>query len=216
MVRIGMIHATELAIDPVHKAFSTLWPESELKDYYDPELQSARTEAGSETPEIINWIGKLGHSAAEDGADAILYTCSAFPLSIEQVQARYSIPVLKPNDAMFHEALATGGKVGLVATFGPSIPSMTEAYAKLANRIGADPSLQTVLAEGALDAAVAGNPAEHNRLIAEAAKTLEGCDVIMLAQFSMVDAADAVREATGITPLTSPASAVRLLKTLLD
>lgn len=215
MAYIGVAHATALAIDPIRRAFEEHWPEAEMEDFSDFDLPAARAAAGGETPEIRERLGLLANRAADAGVDAILFTCSAFGQSIEDVQNRLPMPVLKPNEAMFHEALARGGKVGMVATFAPSIQSMSEEYAVLARELGADPALQTVCADKAMEAALSGDSWLHTRMIVDAAMKLEGCDVIMLAQFSMVEAADAVEEATGIRPLTSPASAVRMLKTLV-
>jgi hypothetical protein len=63
-----------------------------------------------------------------------------------------------------------------------------------------------------------GNAATHNQMIAQTAQTLEPCDAILLAQFSMAQAAAQVSEQ--IKPLTtpvlsSPVCAVHALKAAL-
>jgi glycosyltransferase involved in cell wall biosynthesis len=65
----------------------------------------------------------------------------------------------------------------------------------------------------------AGDGAGHDRLAAEAARALEGCDVIALAQFSLARAAPAVAvaaAAAGKPVFTTPDSAVRKLRALLQ
>jgi hypothetical protein len=52
-------------------------------------------------------------------------------------------------------------------------------------------------------------------MAAETARSLAGCDVIALAQFSLSSAASLVADATGRTVLTTPDSAVRKLRRLL-
>ena len=83
----------------------------------------------------------------------------------------------------------------MVATFAPSVPSMAGGFADLP---GGSAPLDCVCADGAMEALTQGDAATHDRLIAEAARTLEGADVIMLAQFSMARARDAVSAAIGL------------------
>ena len=79
----------------------------------------------------------------------------------------------------------------------------------------ADVQVVPKLAEGALAAMDAGDVATHDRLAAEAARDLKGCDVIALAQFSLARAAPGVEAATGLPVFTTPDSAVRKLRRLL-
>lgn len=146
--------------------------------------------------------------AASTGAHGILFTCSAFGPCIEAAAARHpSIPVLKPNEAMVEEAVRAGRKIGLVASFAPTLQSMPAEFP-------AGTALDTELAVGALDALNAGDTASHDRLAVDAARRLQqrGCEIIALTQFSLARAAPLVREALGIDVLTTVDSAVSKLK----
>jgi Asp/Glu/hydantoin racemase len=215
MTRIALIHATPAAVDPIREAFAEAWPEPDLVNLLDDSLSRDR----ARTPELTNGMFKrfetLGSYAVSLGADGILFTCSAFGLAIERVARSAGIPVLKPNEAMFSEAIAVGGRIGMLATFEPSIASMTEEFEDQARRAGASTSLKAVMVPGAMAALLAGRRDEHDALVAEAATELAGCNAIMLAQFSMAPAAARLRQQVQVPVLTSPASAVAALKARL-
>jgi hypothetical protein len=61
----------------------------------------------------------------------------------------------------------------------------------------------------------AGDGAEHDRLIAQAASRFADCDAILLAHFSTARAAQSVTAALGRPVLTSPGSAVAKLKDII-
>ncbi|MDB5847903.1 MAG: arylsulfatase [Rhodoferax sp.] len=150
----------------------------------------------------------LADYAVATGAEGILFTCSAFGPCIDAVAARYpAMPVLKPNEAMVVEAQAGTGRLGLVASFAPTLVSMPPEF-------GAGMALDTALAEGALDALNRGDGARHDALIAAAAQRLakNGCTRIALAQFSMARARAACEAATGLQVLTTVDSAVAALR----
>lgn len=211
--RIALIHATPLAVAPVGAAFARLWPEAHTTNLLDDSLSADLAADGELTARMRQRFATLADYVVGCGADAILFTCSAFGPAIEAVAASHAgIPVLKPNEAMFRDAIALGGKIGLVATFGPSVPSMAQEFEAMVRASSAGVELITACAEGAMTALARGEQAQHDRMVIEAAGRLEGCRAIMLAQFSMASAQPLVADAVGIPVLTSPDSAVRALQ----
>jgi Asp/Glu/hydantoin racemase len=209
MTRIALVHATPAAVDPIKAAFAESWPEPDLVNLLDDSLSRDRALTPALTDSLFRRFDALGRYAISFGADAILFTCSAFGPAIERVARSVEIPVLKPNEAMFAEAMAIGGTVGMLATFEPSIASMTEEFEEEA---GAAAKLKSVLVPAAMAALQAGRREEHDSLVGKAAAELAGCDAIMLAQFSMAPAAARLRGLIRVPVLTSPASAVAELK----
>ncbi|HEV7339106.1 MAG TPA: aspartate/glutamate racemase family protein [Bosea sp. (in: a-proteobacteria)] len=208
-MRIALIHALRHSPPPIEAAFARLWPEARLMNLLDDSLSADLARDGEITETMTGRFLSLARYAKATGADGILFTCSAFGPCIEAVQREFApIPVLKPNEAMIEEAEGIGGRVGLLASFAPTLRSMPPEF----------PAALTVvpkLAEGALAALDRGDGEAHDRLAAEAAGDLANCDLIALAQFSLARAAPAVAAATGKQVLTTPDSAVRKLKRLL-
>jgi len=208
-MRIALIHALRHSPPPIEAAFLRLWPQATLMNLLDDSLSADLARDGRITTAMTERFLDLAAYARRTGADAILFTCSAFGPCIEAVRAALSpLPVLKPNEAMIEEAAAIGGPIGLLASFAPTLQSMPPEFP-------ASLAVTTRLADGALAALDRGDGAEHDRLAAAAARDLEGCSAIALAQFSLARAAPAVAAATGKPVLTTPDSAVRKLKRLL-
>lgn len=213
--RIALIHATPLAIDPIADAFRVHWPACDVQNLLDDTLSKDLAASGSLNEVMIDRFRTLGRYAANTGADGILFTCSAFGKAIEIVADELSsMPVLKPNEAMFAEALALGGNMALLATFAPSIPSMREEFEEMST--GGNVDLSCHVVDGAMAALAAGDGTRHDALIAESACALTPPDAVMLAQFSMARAAAAVAKATNLPVLTSTVSAVHALKSQIE
>jgi aspartate/glutamate racemase len=215
-MRVALIHAVTVAMAPVHEAFARLWPEAECTDLLDTALAVDRERDGELTPAMCRRIGTLAEYAAGTGAAGILFTCSAFGEAIETAAATSPIPVLKPNEAMFEAALAAGSRIGMLATFPPSVAGMEDEFRDLAARRGADIRLETICIEEAIRALKSGDGATHDRLLAEAAPRLSDCDAVLLAHFSTARAEEAVRAVLPVPVLTAPGAAVARLKSLVS
>ncbi len=214
--RIVLIHATAVSLEPTRIAFGHVWPEAETVNILDDSLSLDLQQAGSQTPEIVARIVTLSRYALEIGASALLFTCSAFGEAIEHAQAAVALPILTPNEAMFEEAMTAGSPIGLLATFGPSIPSLEAEFQVMARRHHITAKLTSVLVPEAMEALRCGDAAAHNRLLAAAAPQLAECATVMLAQFSTSLALEAVSRVLDARVLTSPHSAVAKLKSMID
>ena len=190
-----------------------MWPQATRVNLLDDSLSADLAANGGVLDERMHErFITLADYAVDAGANGILFTCSAFGSCIERVARKHAhIPVLKPNEAMIAEAVdavkSSDQSIGLIASFAPTLVSMPPEFL-------ATVSLQTALVEDAMRALNAGDGAAHDASVVAAAQRLKanGAGVIALAQFSMARAAAAVGAATGLPVLTTPASAIRLLK----
>jgi maleate cis-trans isomerase len=215
MSRIALIHAVAVAMPPVTEAFRQLWPEAQCMNILEDALSPDRERDGELTEAMSRRIAALAHYALDAEADAILYTCSAFGEAIEAVAAKAPVPVLKPNEAMFDAALSRGRRIGMLATFNPSVASMEQEFRDAAAQRKSDAQIETICVAGAMAALKSGDGATHDRLLAEAAPQLKHCDAVMLAHFSTSRAEKAVSAVLNVPVLTSPGSAVRKLRAIM-
>ncbi|MGG5889795.1 aspartate/glutamate racemase family protein [Falsiroseomonas sp. HC035] len=203
-------------MQPIQSAFAERWPEAETVNLLDDGLSLDRARVSELTEAMIERFVAFGTYGHRMGADGILVTCSAFGPAIDRMIEALPIPVLKPNEAMFQAAIAQGGRVGMLATFGPSVGTMTEEFDEFVARSGRPASLTTVLVADAMDLLKKGDADSHNRLVAERAPDLAGYDAIMLAHFSTSRAAAAVRRVVDVPVLTAPDAAVLRMREMIE
>jgi Asp/Glu/hydantoin racemase len=215
MPRIALIHAVTVAMVPVHDAFRQLWPEAECVDILDTSLSRDRERDGRLTEAMVGRFLLLAKYAEDTGADGILFTCSAFGEAIEAAATKTNIPVLKPNEAMFEAALAAGKRLGMLATFEPSVAGMEAEFRDIAGKVKSGATLDSFCVAGAMKALQAGDGAEHDERLAIAAPRFADYDAVMLAHFSTSRAAAAVKAAVRCPVLTAPGAAVTKLKGMI-
>lgn len=213
--RIVLLHATPVAMQPVQTAFRHLWPEAELVNLLDDSLSPDRAKEANLSETLVERFVNLGRYGYSTGADGVLVTCSAFGPAIERMASELPVPVLKPNEAMFHAAVAMGQRIGMIATFGPSVGTMTDEFEDYIAEVRSPATLRTILVEDAMTALRAGDAETHNRLIAERAHELDDVDTIMLAHFSTSQAADAVARHVRVPVLSAPGAAVSRMRELV-
>lgn len=207
-------------MQPVNEVFAQLWPQARCSNLLDDSL-SSDLQAQGLTPAMINRMVSLAGYMAAQGAQAVLFTCSAFGLAIDAAKKALPIPVLKPNEAMFDQALALcealgkPGRIGLLTTFAPASVSMQVELQQAIAQCGLPVAVENACATGALELLQAGDAAGHDRLVREAAIAMPACDVVLLGQFSMAYCQAELQTVLQRPVLTSPASAVRRLQAAL-
>jgi Asp/Glu/hydantoin racemase len=209
-MRIALIHALRHSPPPIEAAFAEAWPEARLMNLLDDSLAPDLAREGRLTEAMTQRFLTLARYAAGTGAQGILFSCSAFGPCIEACARDLTpMPVLKPNEAAIEEVAGLGRRIGLLATFPGTLASMPPEFP-------AGVTVVPCLAEGAMAALDAGDAALHDRLVEAAAPALRDCDAILLGQFSLARAAPMVARATGRPVVTTPGSAVRKLRRLLQ
>ena len=203
------------AMDAAVRAFAAEWPEARVSNLLDDSLFAWVREAGGVVPEMYEVFRKLTRHMIGRGADGILFTCSAFRQVIVACIAEFDVPILKPNDAMIENALDAGSRIAVLATVGPTIPSITVEIKEMAAARGRAVEPVPYLVEHAFEALARGDAATHDRLVAERARDISNCDAIVLAQFTLSRAVPAV-QAVNTTPVyNSPSAAVARMRELV-
>ena len=162
----------------------------------------------------------VGHvlAAEQAGAAIILVTCSSMGRAVEASRTLVASKVLRVDEPMAERAVATGKRIGVIAT----LPSTLEPTAALirsrAAAAGKQIELTARVVDGAFDAVISGNGAKHDELVAAALREMaKTADVIVLAQASMARVVESLRLQDKPVPiLSSPRSAIEHLVTLID
>ena len=134
MPRIALIHALAHSVAPINDTLAREWPAAERMNLLDDSLSADLARSGALDDAMTRALSSTGATTrSSTGAHAILFTCSAFGPCIDAVKQRLApLPVLKPNEAMIDEAVAhvraQGGRIGLLATFAPTLQSMPPEF----------------------------------------------------------------------------------------
>jgi Asp/Glu/hydantoin racemase len=200
------------AMDAAVRAFSAGWPEARVSNLLDDSLFTWIREAGGVVPGMYDVFRNLTRHMSGRGADGIVFTCSAFRQVIDACMREFDLPILKPNDAMIEKALEAGGRIAVMATVGPTIPSISAEIEEMAAARGRTVELVPCVVDHAFDALAAGDAATHDRLVADRAREIRDCDAIVLAQFTLSRAIPAVRAVNRTPVYDSPGAAVARMR----
>ena len=214
--RIFLVHAVDVSMAPASTSFKKKWPEANIVNVLEESLAVDMLADGKMTPRMIERFSRLGQYCVDAGADGILFTCSAFGEAINYLKTQQSIPILTSNQAMFEELLERGGTIAMLTTFGPSLQTLRDELSQMMQEKGVEVQVDSFMVDGALDALLARDQAQHDFLIAEQINRLSQYSTIVLGQFSMAAAANHPAIRTQARVMTTPDSAVRKLKQSLN
>ena len=203
------------AMDAAVRAFTADWPEARISNLLDDGLFAWVREAGGVVPDMYDVFRNLTRHMVGRGADGILFTCSAFRQVIDACIEEFELPILKPNDAMIEKALDAGRRIAVMATVGPTIPSVSVEIEEMATARGQKVELVPYVVEHAFDALAGRDAATHDRLVAERARDIKNCDAIVLAQFTLSRAVPAVRSVNKTPIYNSPGAAVARMREMV-
>jgi Asp/Glu/hydantoin racemase len=140
-------------------------------------------------------------------AELALVTCSSVPMEMvkELAAAHARVPVLKIDYPMAQAAARAGRRVGVAATFPPTLAPTRRLLTNAAEEAGTEIEIVEEVAPAAYDALLAGDAARHDELLAAAVERLARQDVatIVLAQVSMARTLPLLAARIGVPVLSS-------------
>ncbi|MFC0680182.1 aspartate/glutamate racemase family protein [Lysobacter korlensis] len=212
--RIALLHTGAVVISPVMELVKQELPDATPINYLDDRIVADLGDAAV-APSVPTRVGELAKAAVEAGASAILLTCSSISELAAPTSADVGVPILRIDEAMADEAVATGSRITVIATLPTTSAPTTRLIRERAALAGREPEIRSVVVEGAFAAVSSGDRPEHDRLVVAAIEAAAAeSDVIVLAQASMASAASAVD--VDVPVLTSLKSGVKRLRELVE
>jgi Asp/Glu/hydantoin racemase len=214
---LGLVHTSATLVPVFAQLCKEKLPGVNVFNIADDSLVKGIIAAGSLTPTIARRVASYLESAELAGADYIMVTCSSIGPAVEAGAKLIGVPVLRVDQPMADKAVATGKKIGVIATLQTTLEPTADLISRRADKAGKKIELMSRLCEGAFEAFMSGDAATHDAKVAAALKELsQEVDVIVLAQASMARVVDTLAPADKRVPiLASPGIAVDYLATVL-
>lgn len=214
---LGLIHTSATLVPVFAELCSKYLPLVKIFNIVDDSLIKNTIACGELTAATSKRVVSYAGSAAEAGADYILFTCSSIGPAVEIAASLSNIPVLRVDQPMVDKAVQTGKRIGVVATLSTTLEPTSDLVKRRAIAAGKEIELVSRLCDGAFDALMNGDAATHDKKVGDVLKQLsKDVDVIVLAQASMARVVDALDEADKRVPiLASPGIAIQYLASIL-
>lgn len=216
MIKIVAVHTAMALVEPLNQLFKEHLPEVKLNHIVDDSLIQEVIANNTVTPAVRRRLLAYYQTAAESGAQFIFNCCSSVGDVAEMGRLIAPIPVFRIDYPMAVQAVTMGKRIGVIATLPTTLAPTKRLLLRLAEETGKDLILVDGLAEGAFQAAQAGDANKHDQLILEAAQRIASqVDLLVLAQGSMARMEKTLREWTKKPVLSSPLLGVMGLKEYL-
>jgi glutamate racemase len=202
---VAFIHTSPAAVGPLMQFYSGAAPELEITNLLDDGL--LRLLAAGRAGDVRRRLSEMLRAARETYAPELsMVTCSSVPREMTESLARdFDFPVLKIDYPMARRAVSAGRRIGVAATFPPTLVPTSRLLREAAEESGVEIEIVEEVAAGAYDALLANDTATHDELLAAAVENLQQKDVstVVLAQVSMARTLPLIERTARVPVLTS-------------
>jgi Asp/Glu/hydantoin racemase len=203
--KIAFIHTSPAAIGPLMQFYTEAAPELEITNLLDDGLLRLLAAKSYETAEAR--LSEMIQTArATYGAELAMITCSSVSKEMsERLAKAFDLPVLKIDYPMARLAVSAGQRIGVAATFPPTLEPTGRLLQAAASEAGTPIEIIEEVAPEAYKALLANDTERHDELLLAAIAELERQDVsaIVLAQVSMARILPRVDGRTKVPVLSS-------------
>ncbi len=216
MAVIALASVTLNAVNPMTDFLRERDPSLKVRNYLDSYLLEKVGKEDGVNDASVKRMFDLVATAADDGADAILITCTIFSPYAEVFSKVLSKPVVSPDQAMLDAVAAKNGKTAIICTFIGTVEITRKMYQSRCRAAGVPDDVDLYVADGALDALNEGDWDTFHERIRKKVRELDAeYDNIVLAQISMAGAARGM-ELQHAALFCSPESAYQTVRSLLE
>ncbi len=205
---IAVVGVTLDAVGPMVDAFAASTRPRRIRHHLDEGLRAKVAADGGVTHASLYRMTGIVEQAVDDGADAVLLTCTVFSPHVATLRRFFPVPIVAADVAMLEAAARLDRPAAILCTFPASLGTSLDMFHEAVRREGTSAVGETFLVDGAADALAAGDRERHDALVEARARALaRRGGAIVLAQMSMTAAARRLVDLT-VPVLTSPACAV--------
>jgi Asp/Glu/hydantoin racemase len=214
--RLGLVHTSATLVPAFEQLCRERLPGVAVFNIVDDSLIKDVIAHGRLRPATARRVVQHVVAAEAAGADTILVTCSSIGRAVETAATLVDVPVIRVDRPMAERAVATGRRIGVIATLPTTLDPTADLIGRCAAAAGREVAITARLCDGAFEALMAGDAATHDATVAAALEALAAeVDVIALAQASMARVVAALPPDPTRPPiLASPPLAIEALADL--
>lgn len=215
MRTVVVVHTGPATVQPIKQQFQQILPDVRVVNIMDDSLLNDVMAAGHLTEAVTGRIFSYMQLGQQMGAVALLNACSSVGEAASAARPAISIPLIKIDDVMSERAVATGSRIGVVATVKTTLEPTVRLIRAKAAAAGKSIDVTEALAEGAFQALLDGKSEVHDEIVKRTIESLaDKVDVIVLAQVSMARLVPALA-GMKVPVLSSPQSGVEAVRDAL-
>jgi Asp/Glu/hydantoin racemase len=213
---LAMLHTVPGLVTDMEGRAANAVPGLRVLHYVDESLLRDTVAEGTTPGHVRRRLISYARYAEESGAQALLVSCSSIGEAATAAQDFVSIPVLRIDTPMAELAVASGDRIGVLATVVATLGPTTRLVQDAAKKQNKKPTITARKVDGAFDALRAGDRAMHDSLVLAAFSELAAeSDVVVLAQASMARVIEQTQgQPGGPIVLASPDSGMTQLSTI--
>jgi Asp/Glu/hydantoin racemase len=213
---LAMLHTVPGLVTDMEGRAANAVPGLRVLHYVDESLLRDTVAEGTTPGHVRRRLISYARYAEESGAQALLVSCSSIGEAATAAQDFVSIPVLRIDTPMAELAVASGDRIGVLATVVATLGPTTRLVQDAAKKQNKKPTITARKVDGAFDALRAGDRAMHDSLVLAAFSELAAeSDVVVLAQASMARVIEQTEgQPGGPIVLASPDSGMTQLSTI--
>ena len=215
--QLALIHSVTALVPVFAELTQRLLPGWETFNLVDESLLRNTIRSGVLEPVTSRRLAGHVWSAVDAGAEAVMVTCSSLGPAVDATVPLCPVRLFRVDEAMADAALATGRRIGVLATLTTTLEPTRDLIARRARQQHKDIALSHAVCAGAFEHLQKGERDRHDEaIVAELGRMAPVVDVVVLAQASMARVVDALPPgAVGVPVLSSPRLAVERLRQAL-